>query len=91
MSSLPPTVFIRALSILRRTRMVAFGLKGEAAAKFYALVRIGTPVNIADTQPEDATIGPKVQRVDDSRTPDPPPLVMISEAAFEKPSGPLLE
>ena len=66
-------------------------LKGEAAAKFFALVRIGTPVNIATTQPEDATIGPKVQRVDDSRTPDPPGSVMISDAAFEKPSGPLLE
>jgi len=66
-------------------------LKGEAAAKFFALVRIGTPVNIASTQPEDATLGSKVQRVDDSRTPDPPGSVMISDAAFEKPSGPLLE
>src|SRR5438128_12042481 len=66
-------------------------LKGEAAAKFYALVRIGTPVNIATSQPEDDTIGPKVQRVDDSRTPDPPASLMITEAAFEKPSGPLLE
>jgi len=66
-------------------------LKGEAAAKFFALVRIGTPVNIATTQPEDATIGPTVQRVDDSRTPDPPASVMVSEAAFETPSGPLLE
>src|SRR5213593_447629 len=66
-------------------------LKGEAAAKFFALVRIGTPVNIATTQPEDATIGSKVQRVDDSRTPDPPASRMITDAAFEKPSGPLLE
>src|SRR6476646_1097558 len=66
-------------------------LQGEAAAKFYALVRIGTPVNIANTQPEDETLGPKVQRVDDSRTPDPPASLMISDAAFEKPSGPLLE
>src|SRR6266496_2759902 len=66
-------------------------LKGEAAAKFFALVRIGTPVNIAATQPEDATMGPKVQRVDDSRTPDPPASLMITEGAFEKPSGPLLE
>ena len=66
-------------------------LKGEAAAKFYALVRIGTPVNIANTQPEDETLGPKVQRVDDSRTPDPPASLMISDRAFEKPSGPLLE
>jgi hypothetical protein len=48
-------------------------------------------VNIANTQPEDETLGPKVQRVDDSRTPDPPASRMISEAAFEKPSGPLLE
>lgn len=66
-------------------------LKGEAAPKFFALVRIGTPVNIAESQPEDATLGPKVQRVDDSRTPDPPLRVSISSAAFEKPSGPLLE
>ena len=66
-------------------------LHGEAAPKFYALVKIGTPVNIASSQPEDETLGPKVQRVDDSKTPDPSPSVMISSAAFEKPSGPLLE
>jgi hypothetical protein len=54
-------------------------------------VRIGTPVNIAATQPEDATIGPKVQRVDDSRTPDPDPHRMVTDAAFETPSGPLLQ
>jgi len=66
-------------------------LKGEAAPKFYALVRNGTPVSIATTQPEDETIGPKVQRVDDSRTPDPDPHIMISDAAFQKPTGQLLE
>lgn len=66
-------------------------LKGEAAPKFFALMRIGTPVNISTTQGEDETIGPKVQRVDDSRTPDPAPSFMISSAAFQKPSGPLLE
>jgi hypothetical protein len=66
-------------------------LKGEAAPKFYALVRNGTPVNIASTQPEDATLGPKVQRVDDSRAPDPDPHISISAAAFQKPAGPLLE
>jgi L,D-transpeptidase catalytic domain len=66
-------------------------LKGEAAAKFFALVKIGTPVNIASTQPEDATVGPTVQRIDDSKTPDPPPSVMVSSSAFEKPSGPLLQ
>ncbi len=66
-------------------------LHGEAAAKFFALVKIGTPVNIASSQPEDATLGSKVQRVDDSKTPDPSPSLMITSAAFEKPSGPLLQ
>ena len=66
-------------------------LKGEAAPKFFALMRIGTPVNIANSQPEDETIGPKVQRVDDSKTPDPDPRLMITDAAFEKPSGSLLQ
>src|SRR5205085_2449105 len=37
-------------------------LHGEAAAKFFALVKIGTPVNIASSQPEDATLGSKVRR-----------------------------
>jgi hypothetical protein len=66
-------------------------LKGEAAAKFFALVKVGTPVNIAETQSEDATIGPKIQRVDDSKTPDPPASVSISDAAFQKPSGSMFE
>jgi hypothetical protein len=66
-------------------------LKGEAAPKFFALVRNGTPVNIADTQPEDATFGSQVRRVDDSKTPDPPGSVSISSAAFQKPTGPLFD
>ena len=66
-------------------------LHGEAAAKFYALVRIGTPVSIATTQPEDARLDPTVRRVDDSGVPDPDPHLMITDAAFSKPSGPLLE
>src|ERR1700751_2115516 len=66
-------------------------LHGEAAPKFFALVRIGTPVDIATEQPEDTTMGPKVQRVDDSRLPDPDPRIMISDAAFQKPSGELLQ
>src|SRR3954451_6798043 len=66
-------------------------LKGEAAPKFYALVKIGTPVSIAETQPEDATFGSKIQRIDDSRTPDPPGRVSISDAAFQRPAGALFE
>jgi hypothetical protein len=66
-------------------------LHGEAAPKFFALVKIGTPVNIATTQPEDETYGKQVQRVDDSKAPDPDPRLMVTSKAFEKPSGPLLE
>lgn len=66
-------------------------LHGEAAPKFFALVRIGTPVNIATTQPEDEIYGSKVKRVDDSKAPDPDPRLMVTSKAFEKPSGPLLE
>jgi hypothetical protein len=66
-------------------------LHGEAAPKFFALVKVGTPVNIATTQPEDETFGSKVQRVDDSKAPDPDPRLMVTSKAFEKPIGPLLE
>src|SRR5437016_10360635 len=40
-------------------------LHGEAAPKFFALVKIGTPVNIAIAQPQDATLASGVQRVDE--------------------------
>jgi len=66
-------------------------LHGEAAPKFFALVKIGTPVNIATTQPEDETLASKVVPVDDSRAPDPPASLMVTSGAFQKPSGPLLE
>ena len=66
-------------------------LKGEAAPKFYALVHNGTPVNIATTQPEDETLGPKVKRVDDSRAPDPIRISVITSAGIPEtqwsPSG----
>ena len=66
-------------------------LHGEAAPKFFALMKIGTPVNIATTQPEDETLASNVVRVDDSRAPDPPASLMVTSGAFQKPSGPLLE
>jgi lipoprotein-anchoring transpeptidase ErfK/SrfK len=66
-------------------------LHGEAAPKFFALVHVGTPVNIATTQPEDSTLASRVIRVDDSRAPDPDPHFMITDAAFTRPSGPLLQ
>src|SRR5438034_1692744 len=63
-------------------------LKGEAAPKFYALVHNGTPVHIATTQPEDASIGPKVKRVDDSRAHDRDPGIRITSSSFPEPRRP---
>jgi hypothetical protein len=65
-------------------------LHKEAAARLFALVNIGTPVDIANSQPEDATFGKKVQRLDQSRDPDPPRAYMMSSAWFKDPAGPLL-
>ena len=53
------------------------------AGDFYSLVKIGTPINIANTQPEDATLGAKFVRPDDYKDPDPPKSLMISSKIFE--------
>lgn len=65
-------------------------LHKEAAARLFALTSIGTPVNIATTQPEDAKYGSKVRKLDESRDPDPPRAFMMSSAWFRDPAGPLL-
>src|SRR4029078_9688185 len=46
-------------------------LHKESAARLFALVHIGTPVDIANSQPEDATVGKSVQTLDQSHDPDP--------------------
>ncbi len=65
-------------------------LHKEAAARLFALVKIGTPVNIANTQPEDAKFGHFVRPLDQSRDPDPPRSHMMSPSWFSDPAGPLL-
>jgi len=65
-------------------------LDKQVAPRFYELVHAGTPVDIAQTQPEDATIGRHVQRPSDYRDPDPAPSYMISSGPFRKPPGDLL-
>lgn len=62
----------------------------EAAARFYQLVQIGTPIYIATSQPEDATIGKSVRRLDQRNDPDPPSSVLMSQSYFQDPPGPLL-
>ena len=66
-------------------------LHKNVAAKFFALVSVGTPVHIAYTQPEDQTIGRNVPRPVDFRDPEPDARLLINDAtAFPAPSGPLL-
>jgi len=61
-----------------------------AAARLFALTRIGTPVYIASTQPEDATIGKTVRSLDQRNDPNPPASVLMSDSYFKDPPGPLL-
>ena len=65
-------------------------LHKEAAARLFALVNIGTPVEIARSQPEDSRYGHMVRRLDQSRDPDPPRAVLMSPSWFQDPPGPLL-
>ena len=62
-------------------------LHHAVAPKFFALVHVGTPVNIAYSQPEDATIGANVPRPGDYNDPDPAPSYMASNAVFASPPG----
>ena len=66
-------------------------LHHNVAAKFFALARLGTPVNIANSQPEDDTIGAKATRPGEEHylAPDPPNSVLITEQAFKAPDKPL--
>jgi hypothetical protein len=65
-------------------------LHKTAAPKFYALVKNGTPVSVAQTQPEDATIGRNITRPSDYNDPDPAASFMISDAVFHRPAEPIL-
>ncbi|HEV2843194.1 MAG TPA: L,D-transpeptidase [Chthoniobacterales bacterium] len=65
-------------------------LHREAAARLFALTRIGTPVTIQHSLPEDKKWGSQVRRLDQSKDPDPPRSVMMSDSWFQDPPGPLL-
>lgn len=54
----------------------------KAARKVFAMIPTGTPVNIAATQPWDATIGKSLPRLDDSALPDPPMSYLLSPQVF---------
>lgn len=66
-------------------------LHQNVSPQFFSLVSVGTPVNIAHTQPEDATIGRDIPRAPDPAPfPDIDPNVAASPRVFQmgKP-GPL--
>lgn len=65
-------------------------LHREAAARLFALTKIGTPVHIANSLPEDQEYGSQVRRLDQSKDPDPPRSLMMSDAWFQDPPEPLL-
>ncbi len=54
----------------------------KSAAKTFALIRVGTPINISTSQPWDATIGKSLPRLDDSHLSDPPMAYMLSPKVF---------
>lgn len=54
----------------------------NSARKAFDLVRVGTPVNVATTQPWDATVGKTLPRLDDSPLPNPPSSYMQSQQVF---------
>lgn len=54
----------------------------KAAKKTFDLIRTGTPINIAASQPWDATVGKSLPRLDDSHLPDPPMSYMLSPKVF---------
>ncbi|MES2572393.1 MAG: L,D-transpeptidase [Verrucomicrobiota bacterium] len=62
----------------------------QAAARFFALVTEGTPVNIATHQPEDNIHGSKVRPIDQRNDPNPPTPLLMSQNWFQDPAGPLL-
>ena len=62
----------------------------EAVARMFALTRIGTPVHIRQSLPEDKLFGSQVMKLDQSKDPDPPRSFLLSDAWFKDPPGPLL-
>jgi hypothetical protein len=59
-------------------------LHANDAGDFYELVKVGTPVRIASTQPEDATLGAKTPHPQDYNDPDPPASFLTSSEFFQK-------
>lgn len=55
----------------------------KSARKVFNMVRVGTKVNVANSQPWDSTIGASLPRLDDTPLPNPPLSYMKSNKVFE--------
>ncbi len=54
----------------------------KSARKVFHMVRVGTPIDIASSQPWDATVGKSLPVLDDSALPNPPMPYMLSSQVF---------
>ena len=63
----------------------------NVAPKFFELVRVGTPLHIAQSQPEDQTIGKNVERPMDYADAEWPPEILNTDKMFELYTGPIFE
>jgi len=59
-------------------------LHANDAGDFFDLVKVGTPIKIATSQPEDATLGANFQRPQDYNDPDLPSALLTSPKYFEQ-------
>ena len=59
-------------------------LHRNVAPKFFALVSVGTKVHIADSHPEDATLGRGVPRPEDYNDPEFPPEILFTDRIFQR-------
>jgi lipoprotein-anchoring transpeptidase ErfK/SrfK len=55
----------------------------KSAAKIFAMVREGTPIDISSSQPYDATEGARLPVLDDGPLPNPPKSYLHSQKFFE--------
>jgi hypothetical protein len=54
----------------------------NSARKVFEMTRVGTPVNVAASQPWDSTIGAGLPRLDDGPLSNPPNSYMSSRQVF---------
>ena len=54
----------------------------NSARKIFNMVKVGTPVDVARSQPWDATVGKSLPTIDDSALPNPPMSYLLSPQVF---------